>query len=108
MELKFNAMKIDQIEKIKKQPIEQCIADTTINNIVIFVQKGLSNEREDISRDEALEEIDEYLKEKDKDDLVLDIMDALINAGFLSRQIDMSKIRQEKTKAMQDAMKNLK
>lgn len=39
LNLKYNATKVDEIEQSKKLPIENCIADTTIGNLALFIQK---------------------------------------------------------------------
>ena len=100
MNLRYSAIKVDEIEQTKKLPIENCIADTTIGNLATFVQKGLVNENGNVgvTRAQALTAIDEYLAENDKDELVMDIMEALINGGFLSRDVDLTKIREMKAK----------
>jgi hypothetical protein len=51
-----------------------------------------------VSRAKALSVIDEYLAENDKDELVMDIMEALIDGGFLSRDLDVAKVRELKAK----------
>ena len=98
--LKFNATRVDEIEQTKKLPIENCIADTTIGNLTLFIQKGLVTENggSGVSKAQALSVIDEYLAENDKDELVMDIMEALINGGFLSRELDLGKVRELKAK----------
>lgn len=100
LELKYNATRVDEIEQSKKLPIENCIADTTIGNLAVFIQKGLVNASGGVgvSRAQALTAIDEYLVENDKDELVMDIMEALIDGGFLSRDLDLAKVRELKTK----------
>lgn len=100
LNLKYNAVRIDEIEQAKKLPIENCIADTTIGNLVLFIQKGLvdDNGTHGVSKAVALSTIDEYLAENDKDELVMDIMEALIGAGFLSRDVDLTKVRELKMK----------
>ena len=100
LNLKYNATKVDEIEQAKKLPIENCIADTTVGNLALFIQKGLidDNNTHGVSRAVAISTIDKYLEEYDKDELVMDIMEALINGGFLSRDLDVKKIRELKTK----------
>lgn len=100
MNLRYTAIKVDEIEQTKKLPIENCIADTTIGNLATFVQKGLVNENGNVgvTRAQALTAIDEYLVENDKDELVMDIMEALMNGGFLSRDLDVAKVRELKEK----------
>jgi hypothetical protein len=98
--LKYNALRVDEIEQNKKLPIENCIADTTISNLVLFVQKGLVNDdgTVGVGKATAISAIDEYLAENDKDELVMDIMEALMNGGFLSRDVDLAKVRALKAK----------
>ena len=100
MNLKYTATRVDEIEQSKKLPIENCIADTTVGNLALFIQKGLVNDSGTIgvSRAQALTAIDEYLIDNDKDELVMDIMEALINGGFLSRDVDLTKVRELKAK----------
>ena len=100
LNLKYNALRVDEIEQSKKLPIENCIADTTIGNLAFFVQKGLVNDSGNVgvSKAQALTAIDEYLAENDKDELVMDIMEALIDGGFLSREVDLAKLRELKSK----------
>ena len=100
LNLKFTASKIDEIEQANKQPIENCISNTSIASLTLFVQKGLVNDNDGVGvgKNKALSVIDEYLAEKDKDELVMDIMEALINGGFLSRDLDIEKLREYKAK----------
>lgn len=100
LNLKYNATKVDEIEQAKKLPIENCIADTTIGNLALFIQKGLIDDNgvHGVSKNVAMNVIDAYLEENDKDELVMDIMEALINGGFLSRDLDVAKVRELKNK----------
>ena len=100
LNLKYNASKVDEIEQAKKLPIENCIADTTVTNLALFIQKGLIDDNgvHGVSRNVAIATIDNYLAENDKDELVMDIMEALINGGFLSRDLDIAKLREYKAK----------
>lgn len=98
LNLKYNATTVDEIEQSKKLPIENCIADNTIGNLALFIQKGLVNDNGNIgvSRNVAMSTIDEYLAEHDKDELLMDIMEALMNGGFLSRVVDIEKVKELK------------
>lgn len=100
LNLKFNAQRIDEIEQSNKQPIENCISNTSIASLTLFIQKGLVNDSGSVgvSKSQALTAIDKYLEENDKDELVMDIMEALIDGGFLSRDLDIAKLREYKTK----------
>ena len=107
--LKFNASKVDEIEQARKLPIENCISDTSVASLVMFIQKGLIDENggHGVTRATAIETLDNYLAERDKDDLVMDIMEALVNAGFLSREVNIDQLRKTKSRAIKDAMKEI-
>ena len=100
LNLRYSAIKVDEIEQTKQLPIENCIADNTIGNLALFIQKGLVNDSGNVgvSKAQALTIIDEYLAQNDKDELMMDIMEALINGGFLSRDLDVAKVRELKAK----------
>ena len=100
LNLKYTATKVDEIEQAKKLPIENCIADTTIGNLALFIQKGLIDDNgvHGVSKNVAIATIDNYLANNDKDELVMDIMEALMDGGFLSRDLDLAKIRELKSK----------
>ena len=100
LNLKYTAVKVDEIEQSKQLPIENCVADNTINNLALFIQKGLVNDSGSVgvSKAQALTVIDEYLANNDKDELLMDIMEALMNGGFLSRDVDLAKVRELKAK----------
>lgn len=104
LNLKFTASKIDEIEKVKNLPIENCISDNSINGIALILQKGLIDDNgvHGVSRAVALNTIDKYLEDKDKDDLVLDIVEVLVRDGFLSRQLDVQTMRSVKEKKSQE------
>ena len=41
LNLKYNASNVDEIEQAKKLPIENCIADTTVTNLALFITSKL-------------------------------------------------------------------
>ena len=100
LNLKYNATKVDEIEQTRKLPIENCITDTSISMLCLFIQKGLIDENghHGVSKAVAMDVIDKYLEEKDKDEMVLDIMEALVKGGFLSLQVDVAKLREATNK----------
>ncbi len=109
LNLKYNATKVDEIEQAKKLPIEQCINDTSVGNLALFIQKGLidDNGNHGVSRSVAIDTIDEYLADNDKEELVMDIMEALINGGFLSRELDVKKLRELKNQRLAQVSKEI-
>ena len=102
LNLKYNATKVDEIEQAKKASIEQCIQDTSIAGLALFIQKGLVDDNgvHGVSKAVAMSTIDEYLKDNDKEELVMDIMQALIDGGFLSKELDVKKLRELKEKRL--------
>ena len=109
MNLKYNALKVDEIEREKKQPIENCISDTSISSLLLFIRKGLidDNEQWGVSNAVAMDVLDKYLETNDKDDLVIEIMEALMKGGFLSRGLDLEKVKKAKKEKMDLANQRL-
>ena len=103
MKFKFNAMRVDEIEKSKGMPIDNCILDNTIGNLASLVAKAVVREDGAVgcTKNVAMDIIDEYLKVKDKDDLLFDIAEGLIEAGFLSRALNVEQMREQKNKETQ-------
>lgn len=114
LNLKFDATRVDEIEQAKgKIPIENCIADNTIGNLTLFLMKGLVSDSGTVgvSRSVAMDTLDRYLAEKDKDELLLDITEALVDGGFLSRTLDVAEMRNLKAsreKQLMEEIKNMK
>ena len=95
LNLKYTALKVDEIEKARSMAIENCINNTTIDNLCLLVQKGLIDDNgiHGVSRNVALAKIDEYLQEYDKQELLLDIIGALVDGGFLPKSLDVKKLK---------------
>lgn len=90
MNLKFNAMKVAELEKTFNQPIENIISDMRLETLANIVSKGYYDEESEkigCSLNVAYDKISDYLKESEngKQDLVLDIIDELIDEGFYQR-----------------------
>ena len=108
--LKYTASKIDELEREKKKPIVACLDDTTISNLASFIEKGKVNEdgRIGCSRAVAFAEIDDYMAAGgDTDGLLLDIIEALVDAGFLSRNLNVQLIKQTAKQKIDQAIKTL-
>lgn len=111
LQLKFKASKVDEIEKAKGLPIQNCIADTSVGMLTLFIEKAVLNEDSTVgcTKNTAMRLLDEYLEEPehDTDCLVLDIMEALVNGGFLSRQLNMEQVRSSAKKEMENQLKKI-
>lgn len=103
LNIKFTAKAVDAIEKQAQVPIENVVADTSVNSIARVLQYSLWNDDRQaygVTRDRAIEVIDEYVAGgSDRFDLVLDITEALVDAGFLPRSMNVAKMRESKAKA---------
>lgn len=109
LNLKFNATKVDEIEKETGLPIEQAINDTRVSNLVLFIQKALvdDNGHHGVTKAVAMDKLDKYLEESDKETLTLDIMEAMVDGGFLSRQFNVEKMREATIKKNEMLNKSL-
>lgn len=109
LNLKFTAQSVDEIEQARQLPLQNCMSDNSIKMLALFLQKGLVNEdgRVGVSKAVALDTIDKYLEESDTDNLLLDITEALVNAGFLSRELKIAELRAKKEKILSQAMTTL-
>lgn len=110
LNLKYNATKVDEIEQARKLPIENCITDTSIGMLCLFIQKGLIDDNgvHGVSKSVAMSIIDKYFEESDKDNLVFDIMEALVDGGFLSRELDIENLKEINKKRLSKAKETLK
>ena len=95
MKLKFNALKIAELEKTFNQPIENIIGDLRLEVLATIVSKGYVDEENDkvgCSINVAYDKITDYFKESEngKQDLVLDIIDELCDEGFFSKTMKES------------------
>lgn len=111
LQLKFKASKVDEIEKAKGLPIQNCIADISVNMLATFIEKGVVNEDGTIgcTKNTAMRLLDEYLDDPahDTDCLIMDVMEALVNGGFLSRQLDMNQVRSSAKEEMEKQLKKI-
>ncbi|QIK57767.1 hypothetical protein G7059_07905 [Erysipelothrix sp. HDW6A] len=111
MEFKFTASIIDAIEQTQKEPIGNVVSDNTIRNMARFIEKAGVKEDGTVgmSNSIALKKIDAYLEEpeNDMDLLVLDVTEALVRDGFLSRDLSVEKMRTLKKTRAKQAMEEI-
>jgi len=108
--LKFNATIVDSIEKQAGVPIENAVADTSVNSLARILQFSLVDDNKGVagvSRSVAMQKIDEYTEGgSDRFDLIIDITEALIDAGFLPKTLDATAMRERKAKAVETALES--
>lgn len=100
LNLQFTARAVDAIEKAAGVPIENVISDTRIANIATVLRHSLIDDntgRTGVSMNVIMDTIDARLKEYDRFDIILDITEGLVEAGFLPRTMDVEKMREQKS-----------
>lgn len=95
--LKFTAKIVDNIERKFGVSVENLLGSTTLQNLAQFIERAYfdeETEKSGVSNEKSYELLENYLKDNEKEDLLLDIMEGLQAGGFLSRKLDLEKIRQ--------------
>ncbi len=96
MELKYTPKTIYEIEKESGRPIQDTLSNFSMETIILFIKKGLG-----VDEEKAFEEIQTYLAEGNDTVLLYTlIMERLQDGGFLPRQLNMKKIRDDMQKAI--------
>jgi hypothetical protein len=96
MNLSYTPLDIKEIEKSKGVSIDEVITNPTIENIEFLLMKGMKKDKGEIT-----EIIDDLFKEHKKTGILLAIMEALVDGGFLDEQIlKLAKQYQEKLAEM--------
>lgn len=94
MELKYTPRTINEIEVETKKPIQEVLTDFSMNTIVLLIKKGMG-----VDEDKAYTEVEKYLADGgDTIKLYMDIMEQLQKSGFLPRQLNLKKIREDMNK----------
>ena len=108
LNLKFTARDVAAVEEALNGSLEKIIASFRLTTLIQFLMVGLrdkSGNRLDLNEDKAFELVDEKIKEYGKIELQIEVIDALIEAGFLPRAIDTSQMRTTLSEAIAEASK---
>lgn len=100
--LKFTARDIARIEDNLNNSIESIIASFRTHTLVEFIRVGLRDEDDKhlkLTEEEAFDKVDELIRANGKLELQMDVIDALIAAGFLPKAIDTKAIRESVSEA---------
>lgn len=109
--LKFTARVVDKIERQYGVSIEELLGNTSVRNLAFFIEKAYYNEDEDkigVNNEESYRLLESYLENHDKEDLLMDIMEALQTSGFLSRKIKVDEMRESIKTKTEEAMQEIK
>ena len=108
LNLKFTARDVAAVEEALNGSLEKIIASFRLTTLIQFLMVGLrdkSGNRLDLNEDKTFELVDEKIKEYGKIELQIEVIDALIEAGFLPRAIDTSQMRATLSEAIAESSK---
>jgi len=101
--LKFNAMKIAEIEDEKNDSVIVLLQSFKLSILALFIEKGAN-----ISRDESYKKIDEYLASgKSTEELYIDVLEAVQKNGFLPKMMDCDQMRKSLSETKEKFKKQL-
>lgn len=108
LNLKFTARDVAAVEEALNGSLEKIIASFRLTTLIQFLMVGLrdkSGNRLNLDEDKAFDIVDEKIKEYGKIELQIEVIDALIEAGFLPKAIDTNHLRTTVSEAIAEASK---
>ena len=108
LNLKFTARDVAAVEEALNDSLEKIIASFRLTTLIQFLMVGLrdkSGNRLNLDEDKTFDLVDEKIKEYGKIELQIEVIDALIEAGFLPKAIDTSNLRATVSEAIAEASK---
>ena len=108
LNLKFTARDVAAVEEALNDSLEKIIASFRLTTLIQFLMVGLrdkSGNRLNLDEDKTFDLVDEKIKEYGKIELQIEVIDALIEAGFLPKAIDTSHLRTTLSEAIAEASK---
>lgn len=108
LNLKFTARDVAAVEEVLNGSLEKIIASFRLTTLIQFLMVGLrdkSGNRLNLDEDKTFDLVDEKIKEYGKIELQIEVIDALIEAGFLPKAIDTSQLRTTVSEAIAEASK---
>ena len=96
LNLKFTARDVAAVEEALDGSLEKIIASFKLTTLIQFLMVGLRDKdgkKLDLSEDAAFDVVDGAIKEHGKIELQIQVIDALIEAGFLPKAIDTGQLR---------------
>ena len=108
LNLKFTARDGAAVEEALNGSLEKIIASFRLTTLIQFLMVGLRDKscnRLNLDEDKTFDLVDEKIKEYGKIELQIEVIDALIEAGFLPKAIDTSQLRTTVSEAIAEASK---
>ncbi len=108
MNIHFRARDIAKVEKTLNMSVENIVADMKTTSLVEMLKVGLIDENgakvlAGKSEDELYDFIDQQFRETGKVEIMLQVMEALIEAGFLPKELKTANFREK----LHDAVETL-
>lgn len=108
LNLKFTARDVAAVEEALNGSLEKIIASFRLTTLIQFLMVGLRDKagnRLNLDKDKAFDIVDEKIKEYGKIELQIEVIDALIESGFLPKAIDTKAMRATLSDAIAEASK---
>ena len=108
LNLKFTARDVAAVEEALDGSLEKIIASFKLTTLIQFLMVGLRDKdgkKLDLDEEKTFELVDEKIKEYGKIELQIQVIDALIEAGFLPKAIDTGQIRVALSEAIAETSK---
>ena len=110
LNLKFTARDIALIEDMLDCSLEKAIAGFRLSTLVKFIEVGLrdkSGNHMNLDEDKAYDFVDKAIKEQGKIELQIQILDSLIEAGFLPKAVNTTEMREALSETVASASKTV-
>ncbi len=108
LNLKFTARDIAAVENALDAPIEKIISSFKLITLIQFVMVGLrddNGERLALDEDSTFDLVDKTIKEVGKLELQIQVIEALIDAGFLPKALNLESLRKDLEELTVDSSK---
>jgi len=100
MNIQFRARDVAKAEKVLNMSIENIVADMKTTSLIELLRVGMVNENGgklliDKSDDELFDFVDQVFREQGKVEIMLQVIEALVDSGFLPRELKVAKFREK-------------
>jgi hypothetical protein len=103
LNLKFTARDVAAVEEALDASLEKIISSFKLKTLIQFLMVGMrdsSGNKMNLDEEKTFDLVDEAIKEHGKIELQIQVIDALIAAGFLPKAIDTKLLRDNISEAL--------
>lgn len=108
LNLKFTARDVAAVEEALDGSLEKIIASFKLKTLIQFLMVGLRDKDDkklNLDEEKTFDLVDEAIKDYGKIELQIQVIDALVDAGFLPKAIDTSTIRKTLSETIAEVSK---